>query len=286
MLIGAHVSTAGGLSRAIERATERDCDAIQIFNQSPRMWRPTGYDKDDFAEFRRSMADSKVESVVIHAIYLLNCAAGEKEVREKSIHSLTHALRVGDEIGADGVVLHAGAQKTDRLSDAIRRSSGAIKRALRDSDRCPLLIENMAGHKGLLGREFSELATLIERSGGGRRLGVCLDSCHLLAAGWEVRTPEGLAETVDAFDAAVGLKRLRCLHVNDSKMALGSERDRHASIGKGEIGRAGFRTFLSEPRFERLPALLETPGPDGHGPDRAEVRLTKRLRREGLEKRG
>jgi deoxyribonuclease IV len=286
MLIGAHVSTAGGLVNAVERGVERGCEAIQIFHQSPRMWRPTAYTDDDFEAFRRAMDASRLDVVVIHAVYLINCASKEGEVRRKSLTSLKHALRIGDGIGAAGVVLHAGARKGEPYEPSVKRAGKAIREALESSERCPLVLENTAGTQGPLGRNFDELAELIDAAGQGKRLGACLDCCHLLASGFEIRSQQALADVVDDFDAKVGLPRLCCLHVNDSKVPLGSNRDRHANLGDGELGRKGLRVFLSEPRFEDLPALIETPGPDGHGPDRNEVRVANRLRREGLAKRG
>ena len=286
MLIGAHVSTAGGLVKAVDRGIELDCDAIQIFHQSPRMWRPTAYGPEDFEAFREAMDSSSLEAVVIHAVYLINCASKEREVRRKSLISLKHALRIGDAIGAGGVVLHAGARKGEPHGPSVKRAGKAIREALDGSERCPLLLENTAGTQGPLGRNFDELAELIDAAGAGKRLGACLDCCHLLASGFEIRSPESLAGVVDEVDAKVGLARLRCLHVNDSKVPLGSNRDHHANLGDGELGRKGLRAFLSEPRFEELPALIETPGPDGHGPDRKEVRTAKRLRKEGLARRG
>jgi deoxyribonuclease-4 len=285
MLIGAHVSTAGGLAKAIERGTELGCESIQIFNQSPRMWRPTKYGRDDFAAFRQAMGDSPVEAVVIHAVYLINCATKDKEMRKKSLDSLTHALRTGDGIGAAGVVLHPGAQKGEPHGPSMKRAAKVIAAALKDSESCPLLLEQTAGHKGLLGRDFDETAQLIELAGSGERLGLCLDSCHLFVQGYDVTDPNSLAEIIDEADAKVGLDRLRCLHVNDAAAPLGSCRDRHANLGKGEMGKQGLAAFLSEPRFEGLPATLETPGPNKKGPDKKEVQTAKRLRKAGLKRR-
>ncbi|MGH2951716.1 MAG: deoxyribonuclease IV [Solirubrobacterales bacterium] len=285
MLIGAHVSTAGGLVRTVERGVERDCEAVQVFNQSPRMWRPTRHSEDDFAAFREGVSDSDIESVVIHAVYLLNCASKDREIRKKSIESLTHALRTGDGIGADGVVLHAGARKGEPHRASMRRAAKAIAGALAGSDGCRLLLENTAGTEGPLGRSFEELAELLTLLDGDERVGICLDCCHLLASGYDIRDAERLAAVVDEFDAIVGLDRLLCLHVNDSKIPLGGNRDRHALLGEGELGGKGLAAFLSEPRFERLPALLET-GPEGEGgPDLAEVRKAQRLRKRGLRAR-
>jgi len=285
MLIGAHVSTGGGLDKAIERGTERGCEAIQIFNQSPRMWRPTKYGPEDFAAFKGAMADSPIEAVVIHAVYLINCATKDKELGKKSLASLTHALRIGDEIGAAGVVLHPGAQVKEPLGPSMKRAAKVIAAALKDSDRCPLLLEQTAGHQGLLGRDFDQTAELIELAGSGKRLGLCLDSCHLFVQGYDITDEAHLAKVVDEADAKVGLDRLQCLHVNDAAAPLGSCRDRHANIGKGEMGKRGLSAFLSEPRFDGLPATLETPGPIKKGPDKKEVQAAKRLRKAGLERR-
>ena len=286
MLIGAHVSTAGGLATAIERGTERGCEAIQIFNQSPRMWRPTNYGPDDFARFREAMDASKVEAVVIHAVYLINCATKDRELRKKSLDSLVHALRIGDGIGAGGVVLHPGAQKGEPHGPSMKRAAKVIAAALDETESCPLLLEQTAGHKGLLGRDFDETAKLIELAGAGKRLGLCLDSCHLFVQGYDITDAEHLSGVLDEADEKVGLERLRCLHVNDAAAPLGSCRDRHANIGTGEMGKLGLMSFLSEPRFEGLPATLETPGPKRKGTSRAEVTKARRLRREGLERRG
>jgi deoxyribonuclease IV len=285
MLVGAHVSTAGGLTKAVERGEERGCESIQIFNQSPRMWRPTKYGEEDFAAFREAMEASKVEAVIIHAVYLINCASTDKELRVKSRDSLTHALRIGDAIGAAGVVLHPGSQKDEPLGPSIKRAAKTIASALEDTDSCRLLLEQTAGHKGLLARDFDQIADLIDGAGGDKRLGLCLDSCHMFVQGYDITDEAHLAEVLDEADAKVGIDRLGAVHVNDAAAPLGSCRDRHANIGKGEMGKRGLAAFLSEPKFEGLPATLETPGPDKKGSDRKEVTAAKRLRREGLKRR-
>jgi deoxyribonuclease-4 len=277
MLIGAHVSNAGGLDRAVERGVERSCEAIQIFNQSPRMWRPTAYTDDDFAEFREALAASPIQAVLIHAVYLINCATTDREMRTKSLASLTQSLRVGNGIGAVGVVLHPGSAKKDDVGTAIERAGEVIAEALAETDGCPLHLEDTAGAGGTLGRSFEELAALLDASGGGKRLGVCLDSCHLFASGYDVRTVKSLGEVLDGFDRVVGLERLGSLHANDSMVALGSNRDRHAIMGEGELGEKGCAVFLSEPRFEKLPGVLET-GRDHGSPAAEDVALAKRLR--------
>jgi deoxyribonuclease IV len=285
MLIGAHVSQAGGLDKAIERGVQRGCEAIQIFNQSPRMWRPTAYGEDDLSAFREAMEPSPIKAVLIHAVYLLNCASEDPEIRDKSRTSLIQSLRVGDGIGAAGVVLHPGSAKQGDVGKAIKRAGTLIREALAESERCPLHLEDTAGAGGTLGRSFEELTELIDAAGGDARLGVCLDSCHLLASGYDIRTTDGLAEALDQFDRVAGLKRLHSLHCNDSQMPLGSNRDRHANIGEGELGERGCAAFLSEPRFERLPCVLETPGPERQGPTREEVALCRKLRKRGKASR-
>jgi deoxyribonuclease IV len=285
MFVGAHVSTAGGLANAIGRGKERGCESIQIFHQSPRMWRPTKYGEEDFAAFREAMDASPVEAVIIHAVYLINCATKDKEMRKKSLTSLTHALRIGDGIGARGVVLHPGSQKTDPLKPSLKRASKVIAEALRETGSCPLLIEQTAGHKGLLARDFDQTAELIELAGSGKRLGLCLDSCHLFVQGYDITDEAHLGSVLDEADAKVGIERLGAVHVNDAAVPLGACLDRHANIGKGEMGKRGLSAFLSEPRFEGLPATLETPGPEKKGSSKAEVTAAKRLRREGLKRR-
>ena len=281
MLIGAHVSQAGGLPLAIERGGQRGCRAIQIFNQSPRMWRPTAYGQEDFEAFREAMSASPIEAVLIHAVYLLNCASDDQEIAEKSLTSLIQSLRVGDAIGASGVVLHPGSAKSGDVGEAIARAGAVIREALVCTSECPLQLENTAGAGGTLGRSFDELAALLDAAGGDGRLGLCLDSCHLLASGYDIRTAPGLRDALDECDRLVGLDRLGSLHINDSAQPLGSNRDRHANLGDGELGERGCAVFLSEPRFEGLPCVLETPGPDGSGPTADEVALAGRLRKRG-----
>jgi len=285
MFVGAHVSTAGGLANAIERGEERGCESIQIFNQSPRMWRPTKFGEEDFAAFREAMDGSKVEAVIIHAVYLINCATKDKDLRKKSLTSLTHALRIGDAIGAKGVVLHPGSQKTEPLKPSLKRASKVIAAALKETDSCSLLLEQTAGHKGLLARDFDQIAALIDGVGDVKRLGLCLDSCHMFAQGYDITDEAHLSAVLDEADAKIGIERLGAVHVNDAAVPLGAHLDRHANIGKGEMGKRGLSAFLSEPRFEGLPATLETPGPEKKGSSKAEVTLAKRLRREGLKRR-
>ncbi len=286
MLIGAHVSTSGGLVNAHERGVEIGAAAIQIWGQSPRMWKPTSWKDADVDQFLERMDDGPIEAVVIHAIYLINCASKDKEIRRKSIDSLIHSLRTGDRIGAAGVVLHPGSTVGEPQDEALKRVGEALRQALEESGECPLLLEDTAGAGNTLGRTFEELGELIELAGGHKRLGLCLDSCHLLASGFDVRTADGLAEVIDDCERIAGKGRLRCLHVNDSQMPLGSNRDRHAPLGEGELGRKGCAAFLSEPRFEGLPTLFEGPGIDGKAPTGKDMKRARQLRKAGLKARG
>jgi deoxyribonuclease-4 len=287
MLIGAHVSPAGGPAKAVERGLERKCRSIQIFNQSPRQWKPTVYDDEKVAAFKEAFKGSEIDALMIHAVYLLNCASEDREIRKKSLTSLVGSLRAGAALGAVSVVLHPGSalKNGGSVDKALKRAAATIKEALAESEKCQLELENTAGAGGTLGRTFEELATMIEGAGGGKRLGACLDSCHLLASGYDIRTAEGLSLVLDEFDKLVGLKRLGTLHVNDSMTKLGSNVDRHANLGAGELGKKGCAAFLSEPRFEGLPCVFEGPGIEGKQAQAADVALMRELRAEGLAAR-
>ncbi len=285
MLIGAHVSPEGGLPKAIERGVERGCRAIQIFNQSPRMWKPTTYRDEDIDAFREAMAQSPVDAVMIHAVYLLNCASEDPDIRARTLTSLTHSLRVGWEIGACGVVLHPGSAKSGDVPSAIGRAGQTIKQALDDSEGCELHLENTAGAGGTLGRSFDQLAALLDAAGGGKRLGVCLDSCHLFASGYDIRTKAGMTSTLRECSGKLGPGRVRSLHLNDSQTPLGSNRDRHANVGAGELGESGCGVFLSAPALQKLPCVLETPGEKHQGPSRAEVERAMDLRKRAIADR-
>jgi deoxyribonuclease-4 len=288
MLIGAHVSPAGGPAKAVQRGEERGCQSIQIFNQSPRMWRPSVYSDAAVAEFREALdASAQVDALLIHAIYLVNLASEDPELRAKSLASLIGSLRAGDALGAVGVVVHPGSALKDggAAEAAIERAAAAFEEALAESDHCALHLEDVAGTGGTIGRSFEELAALIDGAGGGERLGVCLDSCHLFASGYDVSSAESLASVLDDFERIVGLDRLGSLHVNDSQTPLGSNRDRHANLGAGEIGPAGIAAFLSEPRFDGLPCIFEGPGAAGKQVEPEDIANALALRERGLKAR-
>jgi deoxyribonuclease-4 len=284
MLIGAHVSPAGGPANAVRRGEERGCRSIQIFNQNPRAWKARVYSDEELAAYHEAMEGSHVEAMVIHAVYLLNCASEDPEIRDKSLAALIVALNAGAQLKARGVVLHPGSalKNGGSVEDALKRAGAVIKEALAESEECPLLLEDTAGAGGTLGRSFEELATLIELGGGDQRLAVCLDSCHLFASGYDVRTRDSLGRVIDDFDKVVGCDRLLALHVNDSMTELGSNRDRHTNLGDGEIGVEGMIAFLSEPRFEGLPVIFEGPGRSGKEIEPVDMAWAYDLRARGL----
>jgi deoxyribonuclease-4 len=285
MLIGAHVSTSGGLPNAVARGVETGSTAIQIFNQSPRMWRPTKYSDADFKDFREAMDDSPIEAVVIHSIYLINPGTDDKEMRVKALGALTHALNVGEGIGATGVVLHPGpVKKGDEYAPTVKRIAKFCKDALKETDGCKLLLENAAGANAV-GGKFEHLREIIDMLDGDKRLGVCIDTCHSHAAGYDVRTIDAVTETVDELDEKIGLDRVHTIHLNDSRDEYGSHRDRHDNLGDGFIGKKGLAAVLSEPRLKDLPFLMETPGKEKNGPDAADVKVAFDLYKQGVKAR-
>jgi deoxyribonuclease-4 len=279
VLYGAHVSSAGGISTAIDRAEELGCDAVQIFTQSPRMWKPTEHSEEEIARFRARREEAGVRAVVCHALYLVNLAGADRDMHEKSVLAMQASLETARAIGADGVVFHVGSHLGKGLAAGYRRAVPALRRLLELTDeRLWLVLENSAGAGGTMGRSVDELATFVDRLDRHPRLGICLDSCHWYVSGVDVTDPDALDEALAGLDSAIGLDRLRCLHVNDADAPLGSNRDRHASLGVG-VMKDGIGTFVAHPAFETLPAILETQGPDGGYA--GELRLLRELHRKG-----
>jgi deoxyribonuclease IV len=283
--LGAHVSASGGIHTAIDRIEAMDGDAVQIFTQSPRTWRPTNHDPANFERFKERRAEAGIGGVVCHALYLINLASPNDELYGKSVASLQNTMDVACAIDADGVVFHVGSHQGAGFEAALERVVPALRSTLeRCSETTWLLIENTAGAGDTIGRSIEELAALYEALGRHKRLGICLDSCHLYASGYDVTKRKELDSVLAEVDASIGLDRLRVLHVNDSKAPLGSNRDRHDNIGAGLLGE-DLGVFLSHPKLQRLPALLEVPGKDGHGPDADEVRKLKELHARATKKR-
>ena len=277
MFIGAHVSSAGGIHTAIERAVEMRADSVQVFTQSPRMWRPTNHPPENLERFKELRAEAGIDGVLCHALYLINLANPKDDFYEKSVAALSNTVDVGCAIDADGVVFHVGSHLGAGMDAGLERVVKAMKKVLdRCSDTTWLLMENCAGTGATIGRSIEELAVIFDRLDGHPRLGVCLDSCHLYASGYDVTDEAALDAALDELDSSIGLDRLRALHVNDSAAPFGSNRDRHANIGDGLMGRK-LGVFLRNRRLQGLPAALEVPGEKGHGPNADEVRKAKRL---------
>ena len=277
MLFGAHVSSSGVISNAIDRAEALGCDAVQVFTQSPRMWRPTSHTPAETARFRERREEAGIGAVVCHALYLVNLGSPDPVIFEKSLAAMRSSLEAAGAIGADGVVFHVGSHLGSGFDAGLERAVPALRELLDlTTDDLWLLMENSAGAGGTIGRSTDELAALFDALDRHPRLGVCLDSCHWYVSGVDVTDPKALDAAVRELDDRIGLDRLRCLHVNDSKAELGSNRDRHDSVGHGLLGEQ-LGVFLAHPAFQALPAILETPGPEGHGPDAAEVQRLRDL---------
>jgi deoxyribonuclease IV len=283
VLYGAHVSSEGGISSAIDRAEELSCDAVQVFTQSPRMWKPTAHAPEQIERFRTRRKEVGVRSVVCHALYLVNLAGPDREMRAKSVTAMRASLETAAAIGAEGVVFHVGSHVGAGLAQGFRRAVPALRGLLELTDeRLWLVLENSAGAGGTIGRSVDELATLFDRLDRHPRLGICIDSCHWWVSGIDVTDPDALDAALDELDERIGIDRLRCLHVNDAEVGLGSNRDRHAPLGRGTIG-DGLGTFLAHPAFQGLTAILETRGPDGTYI--GELRLLRELHRKGRRRR-
>jgi deoxyribonuclease-4 len=285
MLFGAQVKQAGGLLAALRRAEAMGAEVMQVFAQSPRQWRHPQAAAERAAGFRKAWAAGRtVRRVVCHAPYLINLGAADPATYERSCACLDENLRAAETMGAAGLIVHVGSHLGAGLEARLPAVASALRSALDEAD-CPVLLENTAGAGGTIGRSFEELARVIEAVDGDPRVGVCLDTQHAWAAGMSFDTVDAADDLVDRLDATVGLGRLACLHVNDSKVARGAGLDRHENVGRGTIGRAGFRALLGHPRLQGLPAVLEVPGTDDQGPDRRELGRLRRLHAEGVKLR-
>jgi deoxyribonuclease IV len=277
MLFGAHVSAAGGIDTAIDRIEQIRGDCVQVFTQSPRMWRPTNHKPEAIERFKARRAQAGIGGVACHALYLCNLATTDGELYEKSVTTMCATVDVASAIEADGVIFHVGSHLGAGLDAGMARVVGALERIL---DRCEgdtwLLMENSAGAGGTIGRSLDELATLVDALDGHPRLGLCLDSAHLYVSGVDVTDPAVVDRLVRELRTTVGLNRLRALHVNDAAAPLGSNRDRHANLLEGELGE-GLGAFLAHPRFQKLPVYLEVPGKDRKGPDAGEIAKLREL---------
>jgi deoxyribonuclease IV len=275
VLLGAHCS--GGIKKALERADEIGADSLQLFVQSPRAWRFPDHDPADLAAFRERRQELGIGAVVVHALYLVNLANPSDEFYEKSLATMCSTMDAACAIEADGVIFHVGSHLGAGLEAGLERAVPAMRQIL---DHCSettwLLVENSAGAGGTIGRSLDELVTLVDACGRPERLGVCLDSCHLWVSGYDVTDRAELDSLLGDLDTRIGLDRLRALHINDAAAPLGSNRDRHANVLEGELGKR-LGTFLGHPALQGLPAVMETPGPDGHGADAGEMKKLRKL---------
>ena len=275
MLFGAHCG--GGIKKAIDRAQEIGADAVQLFVQSPRAWRFPDHDPADLAAFCDRRDEAGLGAVLVHSLYLVNLASPNDDFYGKSVETMRRTMETACAIRADGVVLHVGSHQGAGLDAGMERVAPALEQVLElSSDTTWLLMENTAGAGGTIGRSVDELEAIFERLGRHPRLGICLDSCHLYASGLDVTDRDELDRLLEEIDSTFGLERIRALHVNDSKTPLGSNRDRHDNILEGLMGEK-LGVFLAHPAFQGLPAVLEVPGADGHGPNADEIRKLREL---------
>jgi deoxyribonuclease-4 len=292
MRIGAHMSVAGGVSKAVERAVVHRCEALQIFSKNASQWKGKPLDPAEVGAFRRRIDETGIHPVVSHASYLINLATTFPLLREQSIAAFVDELDRAESLGLLGVVIHPGTCTAGSEADALRLIGEAISHALRARrrSRTMVLLEHTAGQGRTVGHRFEHLAAVLEHVDGSPRVGLCLDTCHLVAAGYDIVTDEGYAQTFETLDRAVGLDRVKVFHGNDSKKPCGSRVDRHEHIGKGCLGLAPFRRLLHDPRFATLPILIETekaarserPGSIVKDPyDARNLATLRRLRRTG-----
>jgi deoxyribonuclease IV len=270
LLIGAHMSIAGGLSKAFERGQSVECRTIQIFLKNSNQWKAKLLTEQDKILFREAQNKSGIHPVAAHDSYLINLASPDSELYQKSITAFMEEMGRANFLGVPYLVLHPGAHVGSGVEAGIARIAEALNQALARVDApVTILLENTAGQGSGLGYRFEELASIMEKIKEDGRVGICLDTCHAFAAGYDIRTKEGYASVMREFDRLIGVEKIRAFHVNDSKKELGSRVDRHAHIGKGFIGLEGFRCLINDKRFMKIPKILETP----KGPDLAEDRI-------------
>jgi deoxyribonuclease-4 len=268
MRIGGHVSIAGGLRKAVERQLAIGGNCGQMFFSGPSAWRASSPTEEDVEAFRATAGAGDVAPWIVHAIYLINLASEDERIWHGSIRSLQTYRALGARTGVLGIVVHTGSHRGAGLETVLPRVVAGLEAVLQDIEDGPrLLLEVCAGQGGTIGCSFGELGTIIQALGNDGRLGVCLDTCHVFAAGYDVATPDGVQRTLEEFEQEIGLDRLVAIHANDSVYPLGSHRDRHANIGEGHIGDAGFAALLAQPALRDLPWVLEVPGVDRAGPN-------------------
>ena len=290
MNIGAHVRGGGKLIPSLEAGVEIGATSIQVFTQSPRMWKASQYAPEVLTAYREAQATHPtITDTFCHATYLINLASADLELFEKSVECLTHNLSVARGMGSSGLVLHVGSHKGAGFDEVVRQIADAFERALAEADPapegvadCPILIENAAGAGGTVGRTLEEIQFLIDACNGDDRLGLCIDTQHLWASGFDYSSVAGAEKLIKEIDNRVGMSRLRCFHFNDSKIELGGNRDRHANIGEGTIGAKGLAPLVGHPKIRNLPLLLEVPG-SGEGPRAEDVVAARKVVAAGIK---
>ncbi len=278
MELGAHVRTAGGVDKAVDRAEEMGAETIQVFSGAPQAWRRKNYKKEEVEAFKARLKETGIGPVFIHGLYLMNFGTDNPDLLKKSQEALVAEMNSASLIGARGVIFHLGSHKGAGYEARVGQVIDQCRQVLESTpDDAWLILENAAGQGGAIGSKFAELGR-IAKEVGSDRVKVCLDTQHTFAAGYDVKTRKGLDATMAEFDKDIGLDRLAAVHANDSKIELGGGRDRHENIGEGFIGRDGFENLLSHSAFADVPFLLEVPGFDDSGPDKANVDILKELR--------
>ncbi len=265
------------------RAAAIGADGVQVFVQSPRTWKPTAHKPEDLAVLRAARETGQVQYIACHAIYFINLASPDPELIKKSRAALRNTIDVANAIAADGIVLHVGSHLGAGLDATLDQITSELTAALAHLDGPWLLLENSAGAGGTIGRDPVELARIINAV-DHPRLGMCIDTCHAYVSGVDVTDAAQLDALVEELDLRIGIDRLRCLHVNDALTACGSNRDRHANLGQGEMA-DGLALTLSHPALAALPMLLETPGAEGNGPDATEITQLRTLYAKGVKRR-
>ena len=280
MKIGAHVSTAGGISKSVARAAEIGCETIQIFGSSPQGWAFKPVPEAELEAFRREAAGAGIGPIFLHAIYLINLGTPDATNLEKGVQSLINYMKLAADIGAEGVIFHPGSHRGAGYEAIFAQTVSAIQRVLDNSPDGPnLAVENMAGMGQHIGAKFGELGRIIEAV-DSPRLKVCLDTQHSFAAGYDLAATPGIEAMISEFEDTIGVARLAAVHANDSKRPCGSGVDRHDNIGEGFIGESGFATIMGHPAFREVPFLLEVPGFEGKGPDQRNIDILKAIRQQ------
>lgn len=258
-LYGAHMSIAGEPAKAIERGTSIGCTAIQIFTKSNRQWHAKPITVTEAENFKQAWKDSSISSVIAHASYLINIGSPNKEIEHKSVQALEIEMERCAQLGIPYLVLHPGSHSGSDEAECIKRISKNLDHLLEKNPHCSILLETMAGQGTNVGNSFEQLANIIEHSKHKRHLGICLDTCHVFTAGYDISTEKSYHLMWEQFDKIIGINKLKAIHVNDSKKELGSHVDRHTDIGKGKIGLKGFELLCNDPKLFDIPKILETP---------------------------